>query len=119
MQDNQDNEDIWLSPRQVSEQFDQNIRNVYRWMDHNEVAFKVVGRNKFINRDSVVTLMHNRQFIHVVQDYVPNDIPQKEIKEKTFSDLVRLEDERTRLITRLNEDARTIGELTEKTRHLD
>jgi hypothetical protein len=110
---------IWLSPPQVSEEFNTNVRTVYRWVERNKVAYKKVGKNLFVTRDSVVEHLRNEQMRQLVSEVLPQDTPNQDLREGVTSSLVRGDMERTQLIARSLEYERTIGELTERTRHLD
>jgi hypothetical protein len=110
---------IWLSPPQVSEEFNTNVRTVYRWVERNKVAYKKVGKNLFVTRDSVVEHLRNEQMRQLVSEVLPENTPGEELRQSVTTSLVRNDVERSQLYAKSLEDARTIGELTEKTRHLD
>jgi hypothetical protein len=110
---------IWLSPPQVSEEFNTNVRTVYRWVERNKVAYKKVGKNLFVTRDSVVEHLRNEQMRQLVSEVLPQDTPNQDLREGVTSSLVRGDMERTQLIARSLEYERQLGELTERTRHLE
>jgi hypothetical protein len=118
-QENGESSDTWLSPSQVSKEFDIVQRRVYRWIERKQVVFRVEAGKKFVNRDSVKELLSQEQMRQLVSDILPQDTPNQDLREGVTSSLVRGDMERTQLIARSLEYERTIGELTERTRHLD
>jgi hypothetical protein len=55
----------------------------------------------------------------IVSDVLPQDTPGEELRQSVTTSIVRNDVERSQLYAKSLEDARTIGELTQKTRHLD
>jgi DNA-binding transcriptional regulator YhcF (GntR family) len=119
MQDNSDTPDTWLSAPQVAQEFDVKVRTVYRWIERGEVTTKTSGKNKFVTRDSVVALLRRQQISQLVTEILPQDTPTQELKESLATSVTRNDSERQQLYLKAAEDARVIGELTERTRHLD
>jgi hypothetical protein len=118
-QENNGNSDAWLSPSQVSKEFGIVQRRVYRWIERKQVLFRVEGERKFVSRDSVSQLLQQEQMRQIVSDVLPQDTPGEELRQSVTTSIVRNDVERGQLYAKSLEDARTIGELTQKTRHLD
>jgi hypothetical protein len=118
-QENGESSDTWLSPSQVSKEFDIVQRRVYRWIERKQVVFRVEAGKKFVSRDSVKELLSQEQMRQLVSDILPENTPGEELRQSVTTSLVRNDVERSQLYAKSLEDARTIGELTEKTRHLD
>jgi hypothetical protein len=118
-QENSEDRDTWLSPSQVSKEFDIVQRRVYRWIERKQVVFRVEAGKKFVNRDSVKELLSQEQMRQLVSDILPEGTPGEELRQSVTSSLVRGDMERTQLIARSLEYERQLGELTERTRHLD
>jgi hypothetical protein len=118
-QENGESSDTWLSPSQVSKEFDIVQRRVYRWIERKQVVFRVEAGKKFVSRDSVKELLSQEQMRQLVSDILPEGTPGEELRQSVTSSLVRGDMERTQLIARSLEYERQLGELTERTRHLD
>jgi hypothetical protein len=118
-QENGESSDTWLTPSQVSKEFDIVQRRVYRWIERKQVVFRVEAGKKFVSRDSVKELLSQEQMRQLVSDILPENTPGEELRQSVTTSLVRNDVERSQLYAKSLEDARTIGELTEKTRHLD
>jgi hypothetical protein len=118
-QENGEERDTWLSPSQVSKEFDIVQRRVYRWIERKQVVFRVEAGKKVVSRDSVKELLSQEQMRQLVSDILPEGTPGGELRQSVTTSLVRNDVERSQLYAKSLEDARTIGELTERTRHLD
>jgi ribonucleotide reductase alpha subunit len=94
-------------------------RRVYRWIDRKQVAARTEGDRKFVSRASVEELLRQEQLKQVISQVIDSDTTTADLKEGVTFSLSKAESERDKYIARIAEDARTIGELTQKTRHLD
>jgi hypothetical protein len=109
----------YISPSQAAREFNVVQRRVYRWIERKQVKTHTEGDRKLISRDSVVELLRKEQLRQLANEVIGTDTQPAELKESVTTSIVRNDVERSQLYAKSLEDARTIGELTQKTRHLD
>lgn len=128
--DNTSNNKEWLTPKEVSEQYNVPLRTVYGWITRNLVESQGEKRSTRISRVSVVQLQQRqvaRAFVEKTVVTPEGEKPQqREVKNTLAIEIAARENERQKLVQQIAElqetrrqDALQIGELREKARQLE
>lgn len=126
--DTMDNiENDWITPKEVEQEFNVKLRQVYRWVERNQVAFIKANRATKVSRAAVQRLVEQARNQEVIDSVVSQvfdgqeDTTDKTLKSGITMQLVRLQNEtqelrreKDELYKQLLQNAGIIGRLEER-----
>jgi myosin heavy subunit len=126
------NSEEWLTPKEVEQEFNVKLRQVYRWIERNQVAYVKANRATKVSRSGVQRLVDEERNQEVIDSVVSqvfdgqDDTTDKTLKSGITMQIVRLQTEKQELQkenkelnSQLREYDRLIGGLEEKARRAD